>query len=191
MRCTGIPAYDVQRANFHKKMKMMNLHNFCIFMYIWWLLKLLGVFFCGKLTKFCRFARTVQLVSQRSLASINNKNPTILTKRLPVVTTVPSGTQHHHYGIGILGYTFGSSIQARAIPSPSWGSAFRLLQAAYRVAMGVPPSTLQKRRLHSLFMIVFWEYGQKRCVNWRKLSLLTPNLFSMRYLLNALCQYTI
>ena len=80
------------------------------------------MFFCGKLTKPCRHARTLQLVSQQSLASINNKNLKILTKRPPVATTVPSGTQRHHWGIGIPGYTFGSSIQARAIPPPSWCS---------------------------------------------------------------------
>ena len=57
------------------------------------------------------------------VASINNKNPKILRKRSPVATTVPSGTQRHPWGTGIQGYTFGSSIQARAIPSPSWGSA--------------------------------------------------------------------
>ena len=111
MRCVGIPAYGVQRANFHQKMKMMNLQYFCIFMYIWWLLKFVGVFFCGKLTKPCRHARTFQLVSQQSLASINNKNAKFKKKRLPVATTVPSRTQRYHWGIGISGYTFGSSMQ--------------------------------------------------------------------------------
>ena len=76
-------------------------------MYIWWLLKFLMVFFMESLPE--------------CLASINNKNPKILSKRPPVATTVPSGTQRHHWGIGIQGYTFGSSIQARAIPTPSWG----------------------------------------------------------------------
>ena len=32
-------------TNFHNKMKMMNLQYFYIFMYIWWILKLLEVFF--------------------------------------------------------------------------------------------------------------------------------------------------
>ena len=31
--------------------------------------------------------------------------------------------EHRHWGIGMLGYTFRSAIQARAIPPPSWGSA--------------------------------------------------------------------
>ena len=60
----------------------------------------MGVF-CGKLTKPCLHAKTFELVSQQSLASINNKNPNILTKRPPVATTVPSDTQLHHWGIGI------------------------------------------------------------------------------------------
>ena len=33
------------------------------------------------------------------------------TKRQPVATTFLSGTNCHHFGIGIPGYTFGSSIQ--------------------------------------------------------------------------------
>ena len=149
----------------HTKMKMMNLQYFWIFLYIWWLLKFLRVFFCGKLTKPChhartfqlvsqqslrhartfqlvsqqslrlartfqlvsqqslRLARTFQLVSQQSLAGINNKISKILTKRPPVAITVLSGTQRHHWGIGIPGYTFVSLILAQAIPSPSWSSA--------------------------------------------------------------------
>ena len=136
--------------NFHQKMKM-NLQYFCTFMYIWWLLKFWG-FFCGKLTKPSRLARTFQLVSQQSLSSINNKNPKILTKRPPVATTFPSGTQRHHWGSGILGYTFGSSIQAWAIPPPSWGSAASVTTGSlYSLQWASPPSTLQKRHLHSLF----------------------------------------
>ena len=95
MHCANIFAYRVRRANFHQKMKMMNLQYFCIFMYIWRLLNLWGCFFCRKLTKPCHHARTFQLVSQQSLANIDNKNPTILAKRPAVATTVPSGTQGH------------------------------------------------------------------------------------------------
>ena len=69
-------------------------------------------------------SKTFQLVGQQNLASINNTTPNILTKWPPVAITVPSGTQRHHWGIGIPGYTFGSSIQARLIQPPSWGSAF-------------------------------------------------------------------
>ena len=90
-------------------------------MYISWLLKFLGMFFCAKLTKPCPHARTFQLVSQQSLVSINNKNPKIVTKRPRVATTVPSDTQRHHWGFGIPGYTFGSSIQARANPTTFLG----------------------------------------------------------------------
>ena len=109
---------------FLKKMKMMNLQYFCIFMYIWWLLKFVG-FFVESLQK-------------------------IFTKRPPVATTVPSGTQRHHWGIGIPGYTFESSIQARAIPSSSGGSAPRWLQTVYRV------SNFMAAILSAIFQFVIW-----------------------------------
>ena len=139
MRCAGISAYGIQRANFHQKMKMMKLQYFCIFIYIFdGFLNFWGCFLCGKLTKPCRHARTFQLVSQQSLASINNKIPKMLTKRPPVATIVPSGTQRHHWGIGIPGYTFGSSIQALAIPPPSWGSSLPVTTGSLRSPVGVP-----------------------------------------------------
>ena len=124
MSCAGIPAYYVQRANFHKKWKwwIYNIFAFlCIFDVF---LNFWGCFFVESLPNpvampelsnwSCCHARTFQLVlspcqnfppgqpatfqliSQQRLATINNKNPKILTKRLPVATTVPSGTQHHH-----------------------------------------------------------------------------------------------
>ena len=69
------------------------------------------------------FVTSTMACQLNQIPTINNKNPKILTKRPPVATTVPSGTQRHHWGIGIPGYTFGSAIQARAIPPPFWGSA--------------------------------------------------------------------
>ena len=154
---------------------MMNLQYFGIFMYIWWLLKFCGVSFCGNFTKPCRHARTFQLVSQKSLASINNKNPTIFTKRPLVATTVPSGTQRHHWGIGIPGIP--SDLRSRPEQSHHLPGALlpQWLQAVCSLQWASQPSTLQKMRLHLLFMIVFWEYGKKRCVIWRKLALWTSN----------------
>ena len=55
-----------------------------------------------------------------SLQVLRTKTPNFLTKRPPVATNVSSDIQRHPWGIGIPGYTFGSSIQARAIPPPSW-----------------------------------------------------------------------
>ena len=52
-------------------MKVMKLQYFSIFTYIWWVLKLL-VFFVRRV----------------------DKKPNILTKRRPVATTVPSGTNN-------------------------------------------------------------------------------------------------
>ena len=78
----------------------MNLQHFYIFMHIWWLLKF---FFpgggYGMHTKPWRIARTFHLLTQQSLASINNKNSTILTKRPPLATTGPCGTHHHHWAL--------------------------------------------------------------------------------------------
>ena len=109
------------------------------------------------------------------LASINNKNPTILTKRPPVAITVPSGTQRHPWALVYRGIP--SDLRSR--PSNSTTFLGLCSPGDYRQSiespMGVPPSTLQKRRSHSLFMIIFWEYGQKRCVIWRKLALRTSN----------------
>ena len=80
------PAYSVQRAHFHQKIKVINLQYFYIFLvYFWWLLKIFGGVFCGKLT----------------LANVNNKNHKMLTKQPPVAITVPSGTQLHHWRVGI------------------------------------------------------------------------------------------
>ena len=106
-------------------------------MYIWWLFKFVEVFF------------------------MESKIPKIFTKRPPVATTAPLGTQRHHWGIGIPGYTFGSSIRAQAIPPTSWGSASPVTTGSLQgLQWASLPSTLQKRRLNSLFMIVFWDYGQ-------------------------------
>ena len=68
---------------------MMSLQYFAFLCIFDDFLNLWGCFFCGKLTKHCRHAGTFQLVSQQSLASINNKNTTISTKRPPVAITVP------------------------------------------------------------------------------------------------------
>ena len=70
--------------------------------------------------------------------------------------------EHRHWGIGIPGYTFGSTIQAQAIPPPSWGSASPVTtgsQQSFQWASQL--STLQKKRLFSQFMIIFSNYGKK------------------------------
>ena len=144
-------------------------------MYIWWLLKCLGVFFLWKayqtlwscqnfppgqqsLASINKAYQTLWSCEifppdQQSLASINNKNPAILTKRTPVATTVPSGTQRHQWGIGIRGHTFGSLIQARAIPTPSWGSA---LPVTIESPMGVPIQLYRK----GAYIHYLWLYSE-------------------------------
>ena len=149
-------------------MKMMNLQCFCIFVYIWWLLKFLMVSFCGKLTNPYRHARTFQLYSQQNLASINNKNPKVLTKRTHEATTVPQAPSAI---IGALVYQgMHSDLRSRPEESPHLPGALlpRWLKAVYRVCNGRPHLQLYRKGftftiyfnstekgLHSLFMIVF------------------------------------
>ena len=113
-------------------------------MFIWWLLNFFGVFFCWKLTKPCRQARTFHLMSQQSLASINNKNSNILTKRPPVAITVTSDTHRHHWELVFSGIPS----DLRSMPDQSHhlrGALLRRwLQAVYRVSNGCP--NLQLRR---------------------------------------------
>ena len=146
---------------FIKKWKWWIYNNFeflCIFDGF---LSFYGVFFGGKLTKPCRHVRTIQLVSQQSLASISNKNFKIWTKWPPVGTTIPSGAQRHHWGIGVSGFTFGSSIQSLAIPPPSWSWALPVTTCSlWSLQWAFPPSAVQKWLLHWLFMMILWEYGQ-------------------------------
>ena len=75
-------------------------------------LHFLRCFLCGKLTETCHCVRIALKVSQQSVASIINKHYKILINRLYVGTAVHSGTQRLHFGIGVAGYTFRSSIQA-------------------------------------------------------------------------------
>ena len=135
----------------------MNSHFFGIFMYIWWLLKFVGVFFCGELTKPCCHARTFQLVRQQSLASIKNKKQVFLTKRPPVATTVLSGTQRHHWGIGIPGIP--SDLQSRPEQSHHLPGALlsRWLQAVYRGSNGHPHLQLYRKVAYIHYL---WLYSE-------------------------------
>ena len=158
-------------------------------------------FFYIKLTNPCRHDRTFQLVSQQSLASINNKNLNLITKRPPVATTgalvyraylrifdpgsskpttfLKTAAFSHHcplrHPAPSLGHWY-TGVYLRIFypgpsnPPPSWALLPRWPQAVYRVSNGRPHLQLYRRRLHSLFIIVIWEYGQKRCVIWRKLA---------------------
>ena len=94
MSCAGIPAYDVQRANFHKKMNEFTilLHFYAYFMAS----RIFGGFF-GKLTKPCRHARTFQLVSQKRLADqlyvgLNAKRESVDDERDLVTLRIWSGS---------------------------------------------------------------------------------------------------
>ena len=113
---------------------------------------------------------TFQLVSQRSFTSINNKNSKILTKRPPVATTIPSGTQRLYWGIGMTGFTFASSMQARVVSRPSCSSAHPVT-TVYRVSNGRPHLQLYSRGAYNHYLsIVFCEYGKITGVIWRKIT---------------------
>ena len=64
-------------------------------MYNWLFVKFL-VFFCGKLTKPCRYDKTAQMVSQQSLASIISKKPNIVKKTAACSHHCPLWHEHHH-----------------------------------------------------------------------------------------------
>ena len=118
-----------------------------------------GVFFAEN----CHCVRIALKVSQQSVASIINKQCKILINRLYVGTAVHSGIQRHHWGIGLAGYTFTSSIQARAIAPPSSGSAPPVTTGSlWSLQWASPPSTLQKRPLPALFIGCFLRFRSKK-----------------------------
>ena len=128
------------------------LQYFFIFMYIWWLLKFLVVFFMESLPNLCCHARTFQLVSQQSLASIINKKPHNFNKTVACSHHCSLCNEHRYWGIGIPGYTFGSTIHAWTIPPPSWCSASPVTtDSLLSLQWAFPPKTLKKRRLNSLY----------------------------------------
>ena len=124
-------------------------------MYIWWFVKLLVVL-VERLK--CQHARTAQLVRQQRLASIINKKPQI--DQIAAYSHHYSLWQEHgHWGIGIQDI---SSIQAQAIPPPSWGSA---PSSDYRQLIeypkGIPTFNSTENALIFTFMIIFSDYGNK------------------------------
>ena len=101
----------------------MKLQYFAFLFILGGFLNFGGVFFCRKLTKPCRRAKTFQLVSQQNLVSIIDKKNQNFNKMVAGSHRSLPWHEHRNWGIGMLGYTFGSSIQARTIPPPSKNSA--------------------------------------------------------------------
>ena len=89
------------------------------------------------------------------------QKPQNLNKTATCSHHCPFWHEHRLWGIGISGYTFGFTIQARAISLHSWALLSWWLQAIYRVSNEHLPSILQKKRLFLLFMIVFSDYTKK------------------------------
>ena len=108
-------------------------------MHIWWFPKFLVVFSCvDSLKKPCLHART-----------------------RPPAVTIAILAQTPSLGIDIPGYTFGSTIQARAIPPPSGAVLFWWIHVANRVSNGQLHLQLNKKALNLLLMIRFSYYGKK------------------------------
>ena len=125
------------------------------------------------------------------MASINNKNPKISTKRSKqpsVATTVPSGTQCHHWGI----LYFGVYLQIFD-PGPSNPTAFlghtalRWIQTDYRVVNGRPHLPLYRT---GAWIHYLWLYSdntaKKVCYFWQKLAHWASSKVRMRNMLNSL-----
>ena len=191
MPSAGIPANDVQSANFHEKIKMTNLQYFSIFMYIWWLLTFLEFFYVESLpnpvampelsiwsaskawqvltTKTKKFQQKVACgflnfwwrFFVKSLP--NNKHPKISTKRPPVSTTFPSGTQRHHWGIGIPGIP--SDLRSRPEQSHFLLGALllRWLHTVYRVTNGRPHLQLYRKGAYIHYLWLHSEKKAKKC----------------------------
>ena len=89
-------------------------------------------FFCGELTKLCRNAERCNWSASKAWQVWSTKNPKCQQNcRLSPSHHCPLWHEHCRWGIDIPGYTFGSKIQARAIPPPSWRPALRWLQITY------------------------------------------------------------
>ena len=97
--------------------------------------------------------------------------------KAPLVSiAVSSVTQRYHLGIHILENTFGSSIQARGIPPPSWGSASPISKGSLlSLKWASPPSTVQKRSLNTPIIIVLWYRGRKMFPVYELLYILNNN----------------
>ena len=128
------------------KLKLCNCNILafsCI--YIWRFLWFFVAFSLRKANQTMPQCQNCPTVSQQCVASFFYKHLNILTKPLLIATAVPTGTQRHHRGIGIPGYTFVSSIQARSIPPPSSGCAHTgTTGSLYSLKWTCPPSILHK-----------------------------------------------
>ena len=120
--------------------KGLNCWNqyFCIFMCIRWILKLLVVFLLWKAYKTlppCQNCRKCS--ASKAWQVLSTKITNLLTKLPHVATTGPSGMNTIIGALvywDILGYTFGSAIQAWAILPPSWSPAAQWLYVANRIS---------------------------------------------------------
>ena len=170
MSCAGIPASNFQRANFHKNIKIMNLQYFWIFMYNWWLLKFVGMFFVKSLPnlvlmpEFSNWSASTAWQVLTTKAQNVNKTAACI-HHCPLRHPAPP-LRHWYTGVYLRIFDSGPRNPTIFLGLYSRGDYRQSIESP----RGVPPSTPQKSRIHSLFMIVFWEYCQKRCVIWWNLT---------------------
>ena len=146
-----------------------------------WLLKSLGEFLCGKLTKPCCHATTFQLVNQRCMAIIKNKNTKMLTKRPPLVTTVPSGTQRYHWALVYHGKPSGF----RSRPGQSNHLPGALLFGDYwqsvEFPMSVPTFNSTENELTFTIYDSILRIPPERCVIWRNLTFTKMKMMNLQH----------
>ena len=123
-------------------------------MYFWWFLKCL-MFFLWKTYKTKPPCQNFPTGQPAKPGKYYKKNK-ILTKRSIVASTVPSVTNTSIEAWVSWGVP--SDLRSRSEQSQHRP---RLCSIVYSLQWAFPSSTLQKRSLNSLFMIVFSDYGKK------------------------------
>ena len=150
-------------ANFHHKMKMMNLQYFCIFMYIWWLLKFLWVFFLcvESLPNPVAMPELSNSSASKAWQVLTKKNK-IVTNQPPVATTVPSGAILR----ALIYRGIPSDLRSRPEQSHHLPGALlpRWLQAVYRVSNGRLHLKLYRKGPYSYYLWLYSENTAKKDV---------------------------
>ena len=118
---TDYSAYRSERDKFDGK-KWWNYNVFGVFMYIWFVLKFFMFFFVWRA---CQNNAAISELSTGQPVNSDKycQHKNILILVVAAVVACPIRHKNRHWGTGISEYTFGSTIQNRAIPPHSWRSA--------------------------------------------------------------------
>ena len=128
-------ASHIKKVRFDEKIKMMKWLYFCIFMSLYWFLKLLG-FLWRSLPSHAAMPKLLIWSASKAWQVLATKTPNVY-KLTAWNHHCPLWHEHHHWGFGMPGYTFGSGIWARAIPQLPEA---QLTQEPIEFPMGVPIS---------------------------------------------------